>query len=58
MKHALVTGATGFIGHHLVQRLLAQGTVVKCLVRSESRSADLTQLDVKLVKGDLVILMI
>ncbi|OUW78138.1 MAG: hypothetical protein CBD74_11050 [Saprospirales bacterium TMED214] len=54
MKHALVTGATGFIGHHLVQRLLAQGTVVKCLVRSESRSADLTQLDVKLVKGDLV----
>ena len=53
MKHALVTGATGFIGHHLVQRLLAQGIAVKCLVRSETRSADLARLDVKLVKGDL-----
>ncbi|MGI9468823.1 MAG: NAD-dependent epimerase/dehydratase family protein [Rubripirellula sp.] len=53
MRHALVTGATGFIGHHLIQRLLAQGTTVKCLVRSQSRSADLSQLDVTLVQGDL-----
>ena len=53
MRHALVTGATGFIGHHLVQRLLAEGTKVKCLVRSQSRSADLSQLDVTLVHGDL-----
>jgi len=53
MRHALVTGATGFIGHHLVQRLLAQGTIVKCLVRSKSRSADLSQLDVTLVQGDV-----
>ncbi len=54
MKHALVTGATGFIGHHLVQRLLAQGTAVTCLVRSESRAADLARLDVSFVNGDLV----
>ncbi|MCH1440368.1 MAG: NAD-dependent epimerase/dehydratase family protein [Rubripirellula sp.] len=53
MKRALVTGATGFIGHHLVQRLIAQGADVKCLVRSLTRSADLSQFDVTLVQGDL-----
>ena len=49
----MVTGATGFIGHHLVQRLIAQGTAVKCLVRSQARAVDLSQLDVTLVQGDL-----
>ena len=53
MRHALVTGATGFIGHHLVQRLLAQGTAVKCLVRSKSRADHLSQLGVTLVQGEL-----
>lgn len=53
MKRALVTGATGFIGRHLVRRLLAQGTGVKCLVRSQARAADLLRLDVSVVHGDL-----
>ncbi|MGB0758749.1 MAG: NAD-dependent epimerase/dehydratase family protein [Rubripirellula sp.] len=53
MRNALVTGATGFIGHHLVQRLLAQGTAVKCLVRSKSRADHLSQLGVTLVQGEL-----
>ena len=33
---ALVTGATGFIGSHLAEALLARGYSVKCLVRSSS----------------------
>lgn len=53
MRHALVTGATGFIGHHLVKRLLAEGTAVKCLVRSQARPAELSKHDVAFVHGDL-----
>ncbi|MCU0412430.1 MAG: NAD(P)-dependent oxidoreductase, partial [Bacteroidetes bacterium] len=34
--NALVTGGTGFIGKHLVHRLLAEGTRVTCLTRRSS----------------------
>ena len=33
----LLTGATGFIGGHLAQRLVADGYQVRCLVRREQR---------------------
>jgi nucleoside-diphosphate-sugar epimerase len=39
-KRALVTGASGFIGRHLVDRLLKDGSHVIALVRSESRLPD------------------
>jgi nucleoside-diphosphate-sugar epimerase len=35
----LVTGATGFIGSHLADRLCAAGVPVRCLVRNRSRQA-------------------
>lgn len=51
---ALVTGASGFIGFHLVSRLLAEGVRVRALVRPNSiRAGRLQTLDLDLVEGDL-----
>lgn len=41
---ALVTGGTGFLGGHLVERLLARGDEVTCLVRSRDRLGPLEPL--------------
>jgi dihydroflavonol-4-reductase len=49
---ALVTGASGFIGSNLVDRLLAEGVSVKCLVRRRSNLTWLQHLPVDLVTGD------
>jgi acetylornithine/succinyldiaminopimelate/putrescine aminotransferase/nucleoside-diphosphate-sugar epimerase len=49
----LVTGATGFIGSHLAQRLVEEGLPVRCLVRATSDTAQLDELDVELAVGDL-----
>lgn len=49
---ALVTGASGFIGSNLVDRLLAEGLSVKCLVRRGSDLIWLRDLPVTLVAGD------
>lgn len=51
----LITGATGYIGQHLVQSLLAQGEHPRCLVRDPQKAARLfpgTQ--VELVQGDTI----
>ena len=50
---ALVTGATGFVGSHLVERLLDEGLEVACLVRSTSRLTWLEALPVERRTADL-----
>ena len=49
----LVTGATGFIGGHLAQRLVHEGHRVRCLVRANSDTTLLDELGVEAVVGDL-----
>jgi 2-alkyl-3-oxoalkanoate reductase len=51
---ALVTGASGFIGTHLIKRLLAENVAVRALVRPNSIHAGrLRTLDVEVVEGSL-----
>lgn len=50
---ALVTGATGFIGSHLVELLLQNKYSVRCLVRKTSDTRWLNGLTVDYVYGDL-----
>jgi dihydroflavonol-4-reductase len=46
-----ITGATGFIGHHLACRLLQDGHELRCLVRDPKHAEELYNLGVTLVKG-------
>ena len=48
---ALVTGATGFIGSHLVQSLVEENWDVTCLIRSKSRTDFLQKFHVRFVEG-------
>ncbi len=50
MKPALVTGASGFLGWHVVQVLRQRGIPVRALVR---RPASVEDLDAELLQGDL-----
>ena len=47
-----MTGATGFIGSHLVENLLERGVHVRCLIRKTSDLKWLRKLPIELVHGD------
>ncbi len=49
----LVTGATGMLGSHIAEKLIAQGRRVRALVRPDSDVRFLRTLGVELVVGDL-----
>jgi len=50
----LVTGATGLVGSHLVEALVARGEQVRALVRPSSHSQRLRELGVELRVGNLM----
>lgn len=53
--HVFLTGATGFIGHHLLRELLAAGHTVRCLVREGSlEKLPVGPEDVREVDSDLL----
>ncbi len=51
----LVTGATGFIGYHLVHALLEEGAQVTCLIRPTSVRTTLETMNVSFVQGDVTL---
>jgi nucleoside-diphosphate-sugar epimerase len=52
VSRALVTGATGLIGSHIVERLLGDGWSVRALVRSPSKDDE--SLGADIVRGDVL----
>jgi len=53
MKKILVIGASGFVGKHVAQALLAGGYEVRCLARSPAKVQDLAQAGCEIVQGDV-----
>ena len=53
MQNVFVTGATGFIGSHLVTTFLDRGCQVKCLVREHSHTEQLQRDGVELIRGSI-----
>lgn len=52
--NALVTGATGFLGAHIVRELLRDGAHVRVLARRGSDRRNLAGLDLEIAEGDLL----
>ena len=53
-KSVLVTGATGFLGSHLIERLSSDGVSVKALARREGRDRYIRDLEnVEIIMGDI-----
>ena len=57
-KKILVTGATGFVGGNLIKKLLDNGAIIFCVIRSENPFSFLyiekLNEKVRLIKGDII----
>lgn len=53
MARVLVTGASGFLGFHLVRALIERGDEVTCLVRAESRLDGIADCPISTAVGDV-----
>lgn len=53
MSEVFITGATGFIGSHLADKLIEKNYKVKCLVRKTSNIKWLEGKDIEYIYGDL-----
>jgi nucleoside-diphosphate-sugar epimerase len=53
MRRALVTGATGMLGSHLVEQLVESGCAVRALVRRPDKANWLRRSNVELIEGEL-----
>ena len=53
MASILITGATGFVGSHVVEAGVQRGLQVRVLVRPGSDAATLCESDVEVIRGDL-----
>ena len=49
----LITGATGFMGPHLVRHLMDNGHHCRCLVRDAAKGQQLAQLGAEIIPGDV-----
>lgn len=49
----LVTGGTGFVGSHLIQRLRKEGIAIRAVVRDPKKAEALRDLGVEVVSGDI-----
>jgi nucleoside-diphosphate-sugar epimerase len=50
---ALITGATGFVGGHLAEKLVRKGYEVRALARQTSDTSRLKKLDIEIIDGDI-----
>jgi nucleoside-diphosphate-sugar epimerase len=53
MKRAFVTGGSGFVGSRLIRALIARGTDVVALARSDASEAKVVSVGARPVRGDL-----
>lgn len=52
-RKALVTGATGLLGYHVVRNLLKEGREVRALVRSRGKASGILPADCEIAVGDI-----